>query len=117
MVIGDEKKIEQVIFNLISNAIYYTGEDKLVSINIKNFGEYVQFEVKDTGQGIPEEEIEHVWDRYYKLGKTHSRATVGTGLGLSIVKGILDAHKVKYGIKSALGIGSKFWFQLNTRKI
>lgn len=117
MVIGDEKKIEQVIFNLISNAIYYTGEDKLVSINIKNFGEHIQFEVEDTGQGIPEEEIEHVWDRYYKLGKTHGRATVGTGLGLSIVKGILDAHNVKYGIESTLGRGSKFWFQLNTGNV
>lgn len=116
LVVGDEKKMEQVIFNLISNAIYYTGEDKLVSINIKNLGEYIQFEVVDTGNGIPKEEIEHVWDRYYKLGKTHSRSTIGTGLGLSIVKSILDAHNVKYGIESTLGIGSRFWFQLNTKK-
>lgn len=115
LVIGDEKKIEQAIYNLISNAIYYTGEDKLVTINIKNLGEYVKFEVQDTGQGIPKEEIDHIWDRYYKLSKTHSRAAIGTGLGLSIVRGILEAHNVEFGIDSTLGKGSKFWFQLKTK--
>ncbi|SHH84500.1 Signal transduction histidine kinase [Sporanaerobacter acetigenes DSM 13106] len=115
LVIGDEKKIEQTIYNLVSNSVYYTGEDKFVTINIKNLGEYVQFEVEDTGKGIPKEEINLVWDRYYKSGKTHKRAAMGTGLGLSIVKGILMAHNVNFGIDSTVGEGSKFWFQLRTK--
>ncbi|MBW4829108.1 MAG: HAMP domain-containing histidine kinase [Clostridiaceae bacterium] len=115
LVIGDENKIEQVIYNLISNAIYYTGEDKLVTINIKNLGEYAKFEVQDTGQGISNEEIDYIWNRYYKLSKNHSRAVIGTGLGLSIVKGILEAHNVEFGIDSTFGKGSKFWFQLKIK--
>lgn len=116
VVIGDEKKIEQAIYNLISNSVYYTGYDKLVTINVKSLGEYVQFEVEDTGQGIPEEEIDHIWDRYYQSGKTHRRAVIGTGLGLSIVKSILSAHDAKFGIDSTIGKGSKFWFQLKKIK-
>lgn len=111
-VIGDEKKIEQVIYNLISNAVNFTGEDKSVTINIKNLGEYIQFEVEDTGQGISEEEKGHIWDRYYRSGKTHKRTVVGTGVGLSIVKNILAAHDANFGIDSEVGKGSRFWFQL-----
>ncbi len=115
MVIGDEKKIEQVIYNLISNAVNYTGKDKLVTINVKNLGEYVQFEVIDTGKGIPKEEINHIWDKYYRSGKTHKRSVIGAGLGLSIVKTILMTYNINFGVDSTLGKGSKFWFQLKTK--
>lgn len=117
VVIGDEKKIEQAIYNLISNAVNYTGEDKIVIVNVKNLGEYVQFEVVDTGKGIPNEEIDHIWDRYYKSGKTYKRSVIGTGLGLSIVKTILIAHNVNFGVDSILDKGSKFWFQLKTKEV
>lgn len=112
---GDEKKIEQVIYNLISNAVNFTGKDKLVTIHVKKLKDYVQFEVQDTGQGIPEEEIDHVWDRYYKSGKTHKRTVIGSGVGLSIVKSILIRHDANFGIDSTIGRGSKFWFQLKTK--
>ena len=72
----------------------------------------VRVEVIDTGEGIPEDRLPYIWDRYYKVDKSHKRATVGTGLGLSIVKGVLDMHNAKYGANSTMGKGSVFWFEL-----
>ena len=114
-VFGDEKKIEQVIYNLLSNAVNFTGTNKLVYVNIKNLGDHVQFEVKDTGKGIPKEELNHIWDRYYMVGKSHKRAVIGTGLGLSIVKSILIAHDSNFGVDSSINQGTTFWFQLKTK--
>jgi len=109
---ADEFKLYQVVYNLISNAINYTGEDKKVTVNqIVNNG-IVRIEVCDTGQGIPKEEIKNVWNRYYKIDKNHKRAIIGTGLGLSIVNNILKMHGAKYGVDSEIGNGSKFWFEL-----
>ena len=68
-------------------------------------------EVIDHGEGIEPEKLELIWDRYYKVDKTHRRAVVGTGLGLSIVKSVLEMHSAKYGVESAVG-GSTFWFEL-----
>jgi signal transduction histidine kinase len=115
-VYGDEKKIEQVIYNLISNAVNFTGDDKLVFINIKNVGDFVRYEVRDTGKGIPEEELNHIWDRYYMVGRNHKRAVIGTGLGLSIVKNILTAHNSDFGVESHTNQGTTFWFQLKANK-
>ncbi|HEX3026915.1 MAG TPA: HAMP domain-containing sensor histidine kinase, partial [Clostridia bacterium] len=109
---ADEQKIEQVIYNLVSNAVNYTGEDKKVAIRVKKTGSKVRFSVSDTGKGIPKEECGQIWERYYKAKETHKRAVVGTGLGLSIVKGILDAHNADYGVDSTVGTGSTFWFEL-----
>lgn len=110
--IGDEKKIEQVIYNLISNAINYSIDDKSIVINIIEEDEFVNFEVIDKGEGIPKDEINSIWERYYKVGKTHKRAVVGSGIGLSIVKSILVAHNAIYGVQSEVGKGSKFYFKL-----
>lgn len=115
-VIGDERKIEQVLYNLISNAVNHTGEDKLVTINVENKGEYIETRIIDTGKGIPQDEIPHIWERYYMVGKTYKRGVVGSGLGLSIVKGILLAHDVKFGVESTLDEGSTFWFQLKVEE-
>ena len=68
--------------------------------------------MEDTGEGIPQEQIDNVWDRYYKIDKTHKRAVMGTGLGLSIVKNILKLHDARYGVTSISGQGSTFWFEL-----
>ena len=68
--------------------------------------------VTDTGKGIPEEEKEAIWNRYYKSSKTHKRGVVGTGLGLSIVKNILVLHGAEFGVDSTEGQGSTFWFKL-----
>lgn len=114
-VLGDEKKIEQVIYNLISNAVNFTGDDKSVFIDIKKLDGFVKYEVRDTGKGIPKEELNHIWDRYYMVGRNHKRAVIGTGLGLSIVKNILMAHNSDFGVESSINYGTIFWFQLRIR--
>lgn len=108
---GDEEKIYQVVYNLISNAVNYTGEDKTVFISLKYEPEtdLIKFAVRDTGKGIPEEELTHIWDRYYRSKDSHTRPVKGTGLGLNIVKIILQSHKFKFGVDSAEGAGSTFY--------
>ena len=110
---GDEDKIKQVISNLFTNAIKFCGEDKTVIITLKKKGKFVVCRVEDHGVGIAAEELDHVWDRYYKASSNMVRATEGTGLGLSIVKEILTLHKVNFGVESTLGAGTTFWFELN----
>ncbi len=110
---ADEDKIHQVLYNLINNAINYTGEDKTVTVKQIVTNQHVCIEVCDSGEGIPKEELPHVWERYYKVDKTHKRSIQGTGLGLSIVKNILKLHNSTFGVDSDLGQGSVFWFTLN----
>ncbi len=111
-VCADRGMILQVFYNLINNAINYTGADRCVTVmqNIQN--NRVRISITDTGEGIPEDQLPLIWDRYYKVDKVHKQATIGTGLGLSIVKGILEAHHATYGVESTLGVGSTFWFEL-----
>ncbi len=111
---ADEFKIFQVIYNLVNNAINYAGEDKTVIVKQIVKGKRVRIEVIDHGEGIAEESLPYVWDRYYKVDKTHKRAVMGTGLGLSIVKNILELHHASYGVNSEVGKGSTFWFELDT---
>ncbi len=115
IVLADHTMILQVIYNLINNAVNYTGEDKLVQVSQRVYRESgkVRISVTDSGEGIPTDQIPLIWDRYYKIDKVHRRAMVGTGLGLSIVKHILEQHHTTYGVESKLGVGSTFWFELN----
>ncbi len=106
---ADKKKMNQAIYNLINNAINYTGEDAKVYVNVTKVHEGFQVEIIDTGKGIDDETIKHVWDRYYKTEKKHKRNKVGTGLGLSIVREIFEAHKFRYGVKSNTK-GTNFYF-------
>ena len=76
----------------------------------------MRVQVKDTGEGIPERELANIWDRYYKLDKTHARSRAGSGLGLSIVRQILEAHRARYGVESTIGVGTCFWFELPLEK-
>lgn len=118
MVEADEYKIFQVIYNLVNNAINYTGDDKQIWVRqiVREDG-YVRIEVTDSGEGIAPEALPYVWDRYYKVDKTHKRAVMGTGLGLSIVKNILELHDARYGVESEVGKGSTFWFELKVYQI
>ncbi|WP_027629838.1 sensor histidine kinase [Ruminiclostridium cellobioparum] len=113
---ADPVKISQVLYNLINNAITYTGPDKTVTIVQSNTGEHVKIEIIDSGEGIEEELLPLIWDRYYKADKAYKRAAIGTGLGLSIVKTILDMHRAEYGVISKNGQGSIFWFELKLDK-
>ena len=106
---ADKKKIEQVIYNLINNAINYTGEDNSVTINIIDRENDILIEIIDTGKGINEKDIPYIWDRYYKNKKEHKRNLVGTGIGLSIVKNIFLLHGYEYGVNSDDN-GSIFYF-------
>lgn len=111
---ADRTMILQVVYNLVNNALNYTGEDKTVCIDQSVWDNRVRISVMDTGDGIADEDIPYIWDRYYKVDKVHKTAKVGTGLGLSIVKGILEAHGASYGVESSVGEGSNFWFELDT---
>lgn len=113
MVIADRDSIGQVLYNLISNAINYTGEDKAVKISaFETQGNMLRVEIKDSGRGIPAEEIPLIWERYYRSKNTHQRSVVGSGLGLSIVKGALTGQNLKFGVTSEINEGSCFWFEL-----
>lgn len=112
MVKADKKKINQVIYNLVNNAINYTGDDKKVTIRVTRHKKYYLVEIIDTGKGIKEEEIPYIWDKYYKNDKNHKRNVVSTGLGLSIVKQILELHNYEYGVKSVLKKGTTFYFKI-----
>ena len=107
---ADYKKMEQVIYNLINNAINYTGEDNTVIINVK-VDDVIRVEIIDSGKGIKEEDIPYIWDKYYKNSKKHKRNLIGTGLGLSIVKNILELHNYKYGVLSNEE-GTTFYFEI-----
>ena len=109
---GDINKISQVIYNLVNNAINYTGDDLTVTIEVIEKKKTYLVNIKDTGKGIKEEELNIIWDKYYKNEKNHKRNKVGTGVGLSIVKNILDKHKFKYGVKSEIGKGTTFYFEI-----
>ncbi len=113
-IIADEYKIYQVVYNLINNAINYAGEDKTVIVRQIVHGSIVRLEIEDHGKGIDAEELKNIWDRYYKIDKTHKRAVQGSGLGLSIVQNILQLHNAKYGVISDVGKGSIFWFEMKT---
>ncbi len=113
---ADEIKLTQVVYNLINNAVNYCGEDKKITVRQTVSDGVVRFDFIDNGAGIAPEELPTVWDRYYRSRDVHKRAVVGTGLGLSIVRKILDLHGARYGVSSAVGQGSDFWFELPTEE-
>ncbi len=113
IVYGDETKISEVIYNYLSNAIKHSFDNSRIWITMKDSEDSLYFEVKDEGEGISEEALPYVWDRYYKIDKNFRRNENSTGLGLAIAKAILEAHKAKYGVNSKLGVGSSFYFELS----
>lgn len=116
LVEADRDKIEQVIENLISNALKYTEEGR-VRVGFKVKKDVCTVFVEDTGQGIGEEHLERLFDRFYRTDKARSRDKGGTGLGLAVVKGILNAHGSEIGVESKVGEGSVFYFTLNVAGI
>lgn len=116
VVFCDVVKIEQVIYNLINNAINYTGADKMVFVRQINTPEGIRIEVEDTGDGIEEDKIKMIFDKYYR-SENHKREVVGTGLGLSIVKAVLRLHRYEFGVRSTIGHGSTFWFLISANDV
>jgi signal transduction histidine kinase len=109
---ADKQKIMQVIYNLVNNAINYTGKDKKVYVRVLDQKKEYVIEIQDTGKGMKKEEIPYIWDKYYKSDKKHKRNVVSTGIGLSIVKEVLTKHKFDYGVKSTPKKGSTFYFKI-----
>jgi len=110
-VFGDKDKLRQVLVNLLQNAIKYTDEG-IIEILLDEEKKFVNVSVKDTGIGIPEEELSRIFERFYRVDKARSRAVGGTGLGLAIAKHIIEAHNSKISVQSTLGKGSTFSFML-----
>lgn len=108
----DKSKIQQVLYNLISNAINHSGDSKEIKVKIVLSQRKVKVSVIDNGIGIKKEDLPHIWSRYYKSTKSFKRPDSGSGLGLSIVKNILDIHKAEYGVESEYKKGACFWFEL-----
>lgn len=108
---GDEAKVEQVLYNLLNNALKYSVKGGSISLTLIKSPKVVRIEVADTGEGIPENDLPYVWDRFYKADKSGIRKKAGTGLGLAITKCILEAHGCRYGVESEVGHGAKFWFE------
>lgn len=111
-VLGDPDKIEQVLENLVSNAIKFTSKGS-VQINTRMDENSAIVEVVDTGIGISQEHLDRLFDRFYRTDKARSRDKGGTGLGLAVVKSILNAHGTEIHVESRPGEGSKFWFRLD----
>lgn len=117
---ADEKRIGQVVYNLIGNALTYTGEDKTVTLTQTVADGRVRISVHDSGKGIPADELPLIWNRYYRAKESHRRAVIGSGLGLSIVQSILEKHGANYGVDSVADgtavsaeteKGTTFWFE------
>jgi two-component system, OmpR family, sensor histidine kinase ResE len=106
----DPDRIEQVLTNLIDNAIRHTPVGGSVIVTETTDEKGINFEVKDSGSGIPEEDLPFVFERFYKADKARTRGRSGTGLGLAIAKNIVDAHKGHISVQSKLGQGTTFSF-------
>lgn len=113
MVFGDREKIQQVLTNLIVNAIKYGRENGSVEVGIENLpNNKVLIRVNDNGEGIEKQHIPRLFERFYRVDKSGARAEGGSGLGLSIVKHIIEAHDERIYIESQIGVGSEFSFTL-----
>jgi len=115
LVVGDRNRIGQVLKNLINNAILYGRIDNqgLIEIKVKEKKNSVSLSVSDHGQGISEEHLEKIFNRFYRVDKSRSKELGGTGLGLSIVKHVLEAHNSQIQVASTVGKGTTFSFVLN----
>ena len=114
--LGDESKLSQVVYNLIDNAVKYTPEGGRVTVTLTADSRAAVLTVRDNGIGIPEKDVAHIFDRFYRVDKARSRATGGTGLGLSIVRQMVQLHGGEITVTSAAGEGSVFTVTLPVRK-
>lgn len=119
-VVADKQRIHQVMTNLLSNAIKYSKEESdepsWVEVEVEEGRNRVKISVSDNGRGIPQEHLNRIFERFYRVDKSRSKGSGGTGLGLAIVKHILEAHKSNVEVKSVVGQGSTFSFKLKKKK-
>ncbi|MGE5798151.1 MAG: sensor histidine kinase, partial [Ignavibacteria bacterium] len=108
---GDKQRLRLVFINLLTNAIKYT-EEGTIEVFVEDEPKYGKIIIKDTGIGIPAEDLDRIFERFYRVDKGRSRSVGGTGLGLAIVKHIVEAHGSKIEVKSEQGKGTEFSFKL-----
>ena len=108
LVLGIPNVLYSIVYNLCSNAIKYTERGGRVDVDVRSFPQTVQLCVRDTGIGIPREDLGRIFERFYRVDKSHSKEVGGTGLGLSIVKHAARIHDAKVTVESELGAGSAF---------
>ena len=109
---ADEFKTEQVLRNYVSNAFHHASGDKVIEVKIQREGKKARTSVFNTGMPIPEEDLKHIWEKFYKVDKAHTREYGGNGIGLSIVKAIMESFHQEYGVKN-YDNGVEFWFELD----
>ncbi len=111
---GDVYRLNQLLGNLVDNAIKYTPEGGTITLSLFRDGDWARLEVADNGVGIPPEHLPHIFDRFYKVDQARTRARGGSGLGLAIVKGIAEQHGGEVTVTSDPGKGSIFtvWLKL-----
>ena len=109
---ADEFKTEQVVRNYVSNAFHHASGDKVIEVKIQKEGKKARTSVFNTGTPIPEEDLKHIWEKFYKVDKAHTREYGGNGIGLSIVKAIMESFHQEYGVKN-YDNGVEFWFELD----
>ena len=112
MVWGDEFLVEQVVRNYVSNALNHVNKEKIIEVKIKETDKKVRVSVFNTGTPIPKEDVEHIWDKFYKVDKARTRAYGGNGIGLSIVKASMESMQQDYGVKNYSN-GVEFYFELD----
>ena len=110
--LGETEAIDQLLTNLVDNAIKYTGEGGKVTVHLKSVGQMASIEVEDSGIGISPEETARIFERFYRVDRARSRDVGGTGLGLAIVKHIAQAHNGTVSVHSQLGKGTIFTVQI-----
>ncbi len=114
LVKADPDRIQQVIYNLLDNAIKFSSDDSEIKISTEEKGNKVFVSVKDRGRGISKDAIGKIWERFYKEDTSRGRDKKGSGLGLSIVKEIIDAHNQNISVASTEGVGTEFIFTLKS---
>ncbi len=105
---ADPSRLEQIILNLLDNSMKYSSKGGVTAISVTKLKQSVQITIKDTGKGIPEDDIPFIFNRFYRVDKSRTRSLGGTGLGLAIVKELVDKHEAEITVKSELGKGTEF---------
>jgi len=108
----DWQRVNQVLHNILENAVAHTPKGGTINVAARVRGKWVEVSVSDTGEGIPAEDLPHIFERFYRVDKSRARATGGSGLGLTIAKRLIEAHGGTISVQSKVGEGSRFSFTL-----